>query len=37
MLQIDIPDIKKIHIYNISLLIPKVHQEYIGIVLYQES
>lgn len=29
MLQKDIPDVKKIHIDDVSLLIPKVHQEYI--------
>ena len=32
----DIPDVKKIHIDDVSLLIPKVHQEYI-IMFYIKS
>ena len=36
MLQKDIPDVKKIHIDDVSLLIPKVHQEYI-IMFYIKS
>jgi HD superfamily phosphohydrolase len=37
MLQKDVPDVKKININNISLLVPKLHQEYITMFYIKDS
>ena len=37
LLQKDIPDVKKIEVDNVSLLIPKVHQEYITMIFVKNK